>query len=425
VDQDIPNRWYDIDLLLERSSFLSPDFKPDPMIKPFLLNVCHILVVGAGGLGCELLKDLALSGFRNIEVIDMDTIDLSNLNRQFLFREKDIGHSKAEVAAKFINDRVPGANVIAHNCKIQDKDEDFYRSFHIVIAGLDSIEARRWLNATLMNLVKLDENGTIVPGTNIPMIDGGTEGFKGQVRVILPKVTSCFECSVDTFPPQKKYPICTIANTPRLPEHCIEWASMHHWPEVRKAEKLNADDPEHIKWLFDTSMERANKFNIKGVTLRLVQGVTKNIIPAIASTNAIIAAACTLEALKLATTISSHLKTYMMYNGGFGLYSYTFEYQKKAECPICNSQVITYKVQPDILLGDFLENLSIERNFKSPSIRCNATSIYFSNPPVLEAATHANLDKCMSELVSDGDIFDISDPSMPNFFNLKLEIKFS
>ena len=81
------DRWADLNKLLTRPGKITgPGFEPDPALLEFLQNDARVLCVGAGGLGCELLKDLALQGFGNIDVIDMDTIDVSNLNRQFLFR---------------------------------------------------------------------------------------------------------------------------------------------------------------------------------------------------------------------------------------------------------------------------------------------------------------------------------------------------
>ncbi|KAL1925706.1 uncharacterized protein VTP21DRAFT_589 [Calcarisporiella thermophila] len=412
---DWPGRWNHINKLLERSSsFCSPDqFMPGEETKNFLSQI-KLLVIGAGGLGCEILKNLALSGFRDIHVIDMDVIDVSNLNRQFLFRASDVGRPKATVAAEFIMKRVPGVKVTPYYGKIQDKDESYYSQFGLVISGLDSIEARRWINATLVQMAQDDDVK--------PLIDGGTEGFKGQARVIIPTITSCFECSLDMFNKPTTFPICTIANTPRLPEHCIEWASVLEWPRIFPDKKLDTDDPQHIQWLFETASDRARQFNITGVTYSLTQGVVKNIVPAFASTNAIIAAACTNEALKVATNCAKYLNNYMMYTGTDGVYTYTFEHQPKPDCPVCGTVSAKIEVDPEQTLQEFISWLTEkpDTQLKKPSLSTGSKQLYMQAPPPLEQATRHNLLLKMKELVEPGDEIVITDPTLPISMQLKV-----
>jgi ubiquitin-activating enzyme E1 C len=436
AEVEIPGRWIHINKVLDRGGPLAgPDFKPDtvehPHLKRLLQQDFHVLVIGAGGLGCEILKNLALSGFRNIDVIDMDTIDISNLNRQFLFRQSDVGKSKAIAAAAFINKRVPGAKVTPHFKKIQDFEEDFYRGFNLVIAGLDSIEARRWINGLLVNMVVTTPEGNIDPDTIIPMIDGGTEGFKGQARVILPRLTSCFECSLEAFPPQVTYPLCTLATTPRLPEHCIQWASLIGWNDKELhgfpiGTKIDTDNPDHMTWLYESAKKRADQHKIQGVTYKLTQGVVKNIIPAIASTNAIIAAACCNEAFKICTNTSGNLNNYMMYNGVNGIYTYTFEYEQKEGCAVCGSNVFAYEISRNTKLQALLDSLHDDPKFqlRRPSLRCGKINLYMQG--MLESTTRPNLDKTLPELgLQDGDEIGITDPSLPGNLSLRLKVKFT
>ncbi|KAI9219028.1 hypothetical protein BC828DRAFT_411263 [Blastocladiella britannica] len=326
-------------------------FAPGDDTKEFVRHYAKILVVGAGGLGCELLKNLALSGFADIHVIDMDTIDLSNLNRQFLFRAKDIGRPKATVAAEFINSRIPHVTVTPHYCKIQDKDTDFYEQFHLVITGLDSVDARRWINATIVGMSDPDD-----PSSAKPIVDGGTEGFKGQARVILPRQNACYECSLDMFTKPTAFPMCTIANTPRLPEHCVAWAFVLQWPKLFPDTKLDGDNPEHITWVTETARQRAEQYGIRGVTYTLAQGVVKNIIPAIASTNAVISAACTTEAIKLVTACQPPLDNYMMYTGNESVYTFTFPLQRKPDCPVCGAGKIKLAMPSIATVQDLLDS---------------------------------------------------------------------
>lgn len=412
-------------LLTRPGPYADSDFAPGSTPISFLTSQCKILVIGAGGLGCEILCNLALSGFRDIHVIDMDTIDVSNLNRQFLFREADVGKSKAETAAAFVMRRCPGVNVTPYHGKIQDKDDDYYLSFDLVICGLDSVDARRWISATLVNLVDSDN-----PKSLKPLIDGGTEGFKGQARVIIPTVTSCYECSLDMLTRQTTFPICTIANTPRLPEHCIEWASVLEWPRLFPDKKVDGDDPEHIAWLLDQAQKRAKEHGIAGVTWELTQGVVKNIIPAIASTNAVIAAACTQEAVKIATSCNPWLNNYAMYTGNEGVYTYTFEHQKRPDCPVCGGEARVFPIKRTALVQDVLDKLKEMQDvqIKKPSLAFGGEGekagqpLYFQGPPQLEEATRGNLERECGDVFEEGDEVEVTDAGLP--FQLTLVIKF-
>jgi len=273
-------------------------------------------------------------------------------------------------------------------------------------------------------MVDMDENGDIDPATIIPMIDGGTEGFKGQARIVLPGITACFECTLELFPPRTTFQICTIANTPRRPEHCIEYARLMKWnsekpflDEKGQVIKPDMDNPLHLKWMYEVAVKRAEEFDIKGVDLRGTKGVVKNIIPAIASTNAIIAAACANEAFKIATNASATLDNYMMYIGGDGVYTYTFEYEKKENCLACGAmESIRWEIDPRQIVEEFIEELAKDSRLQlvRPSLRCpdNNVNIYMPAPPSMEIKLRPNLKKPIGELVEDGMSLDITAPTL-------------
>ncbi|KAI7823790.1 hypothetical protein BC939DRAFT_397013 [Gamsiella multidivaricata] len=173
-----------------------------------------VLMVGAGGIGCELLKNLVMSGFKNIEVIDLDTIDLSNLNRQFLFQKQHIKKSKAHIAKASALAFNPNVNIVSRhqNIKEQEFSVDWFKGFDLVMNALDNLDARRHVNKMCL-------------AANVPLIESGTAGYLGQVTVIQKDETECFDCQPKETP--KTFPVCTIRSTPSTSIHCIVWAKSY------------------------------------------------------------------------------------------------------------------------------------------------------------------------------------------------------
>lgn len=145
---------------------------------------CRLLVIGAGALGNEILKNAALLGFTQLVVVDLDRIEESNLSRAVLYRSGDVGKYKADAAAKAYLSLAPDATVqplvanVVHGCGL-----GLFEWADVIIAGLDNREARLWINRSAWKV-------------NRPWIDGAIEGINGVVRVFLPGLAPCYECTL-------------------------------------------------------------------------------------------------------------------------------------------------------------------------------------------------------------------------------------
>lgn len=183
------------------------------------IQTSKVLMVGAGGIGCELLKNLVLTGFGEVHLLDLDTIDLSNLNRQFLFQKQHIKKSKALVAKETATKFNPHVKLQAYHANIKDPEYDvpWFQQFDIVFNALDNLDARRHVNKMCL-------------AANVPLIESGTTGFRGQVQVIVRGKTECYDCNPKEVP--KSFPICTIRSTPSQPIHCIVWAKSYLFSQI-------------------------------------------------------------------------------------------------------------------------------------------------------------------------------------------------
>lgn len=183
------------------------------------LGDLRLFLVGAGALGCELLKSFAMTGAccgsaGLVTVTDMDRIEISNLNRQFLFRHADVGRSKSVVAAAAAQAMNSALKARALEVRVGVETEDtfddaFWDSLDGVVNALDNVQARMYVDSRCVWFAK-------------PLLESGTLGTKANLQVVLPHLTQSYGDSQD--PPEESIPLCTLKHFPNAIEHTIEWS---------------------------------------------------------------------------------------------------------------------------------------------------------------------------------------------------------
>lgn len=382
-----------------------------------IIELTNILVVGAGGIGAEVLKNLVFLGFQRITVVDLDKIEITNLNRQIFFDESDQGKFKAEVTVNKMKGINPKGQYYYLNKKIQDIEKENLVSFDYIISTLDNLSARIWLNEKCVEL-------------NKKFIDGGAEGFIGHVQVVIPGTTPCLMCQNLWIQQTEKFK-CNYAINPRTPNDCALEARDQFFLKYKRFPELEDFKDQEI--LFELAEFHARKFGIIGVSTPLIIDTLKNVVAQIITTNAIIGSVISNELLKLILEPLDKNKwnfvvnNFIQYNGITGK-MWTVPLEKNNNCIVCSKKIFKINVDPTIPLESFAFNLEdkININLNSPII-IQDDKIIFRFKETKNEEEKKRLEDLKSidikKIFKNGDILYVEDEITS--LNFKIEIKFT
>jgi len=211
-------------------------------------NNLNLFIIGCGALGTEFLKIFSLLGISTgkgtITITDSDIIEISNLNRQLLFRRENVGGFKSKIAKDMIKQINSEVNCVDKQIKIDESAEElladeFYKRQDIIFTCVDNIETRKYVDRKITLLKKIH-------------IDSGTLGTKGHCQVIIPNLTSNYSDKEDY---ESEIALCTLHNFPSQIEHCIEWGKF-------KFKNYFNDNPKILNRLmfnFDSELDQLTK----------------------------------------------------------------------------------------------------------------------------------------------------------------------
>ncbi len=324
-----------------------------------ILKNSTVLICGIGGLGVEVAKNLAMVGIGRLILVDLDTIEYSNLNRQILFIDAPEGAPKAKIAAKRLKEMNPFINIEAYNCPLQDLPPKVYQDADLYIAGLDSIEARSELNRRAIHNKK-------------PLIDAGTAAYNGHSYVVWPFANACLECDPLTEREQDQLGACTLVGKPRRPAHCIlkgqlKFEQDHGRPPNILTPSEVAEVRKYANKLLKEHFPRTREFQ----TEQIIQ-IIDNHEPTVITINCVMASLQSQEAVKILhhlhsvedQKLGSLQLNYMIYNGLTGKF-YELEKPRNPKCEMCGpnrTSLYKVKVKPSYSLEQVIKKLSDDKN---------------------------------------------------------------
>jgi molybdopterin/thiamine biosynthesis adenylyltransferase len=335
-----------------------------------ILKNSRVLIAGIGGLGCETAKNLAMVGVGRLDLVDMDIIEHSNLNRQVLFYGARMGESKAIAASRELSKINSTIEIVGYHCTLERLDPEIYRRADVIVGGLDSINARKNLNAQAVRFKK-------------PLIDGGVSGYHGHVYTIFPFENACYEC----------YPIpqldiddmnaCTVVGIPRKRTHCLLKANMAFKEKYKR--DPNPQKIEDIENLQNDANSMVMTYNFLPVfTKTEVIKLIDRHEPGIITINAVIASLQSHETVKILNWLKGNMalgepqKEYVIYNG-MTLKFYWIEKPRNLECTQCGNSVrrLQFTTDKNATCQTIVQNVRSQGYELDPEMEATLTVMQF------------------------------------------------
>ncbi len=386
-----------------------------------LISKSTVLIAGVGGTGSEVAKNLSLLGIGRLILVDGDIIEYSNLNRQMLYKEEDVGLKKALIAKKRIEDQFNSdITILYYSDLLQNVPENIFEEVDVIAGCVDNFQARQYLNSIAIEY-------------DIPFIDSATDGYFGQIQYVKSGITACLACD-NPIPPDETRILtepCTLVGIPRVKEHCA-WKALYEFNKKYQREPSETSS-EDIQELLDLANEYSYRYKFGSFDKTELSQMILFHVPSLITVNAIISGIQSQEIIKalfirkksimkkteqqelnfLVENQRFRIPSFFIYSALTGTFT-SYDLIKDPTCIVCSNiekkrnKLIVLKVNHDSLFKSVIDKMNKEKkkNF-----------IGFKGHTLLPE------DQQIKKLISNGDRITLS--SIEDDEELRVKIEFS